>query len=219
MIHPLKKCLALGSLLAGCAVTTTVQAAAYTYEFKTFFDTSTTDNVVDTKTLNYSVATLQVSDVSGGVVLTLKQNTSAFPALMTSGTFVEALWLNASSGGVNSLSGIGLTSSSGYVSSGLTQDAGYTYKWNLDFQDGTFSEGSSTSVQLTGAGITADSIVAAKAPIMLDLANVGGVYGSAANSHVHFVVGKAVAAVPEPGTAVLMGLGVFAMAGLKRRRA
>lgn len=218
MIHPFKKLLTAASLLVVGAVTHTAHAAAYTYEFKTFFDTSTPDNLVDTKTLNYSVASLQISDTAGGVVLTLTQNVNPFPALTSAGTFIEALWLNTAAGTAAGQSGVALTSLSGYVAAGFSQDAGYNYKWNLDFQSNAFAEGQSAVVQLTGAGITADSIVAAKAPIMLDLANVGGVYGSAANSHVHFVVGKAVAAVPEPGTAMLMSLGVFAMVGLKRRR-
>ena len=51
------------------SVSSSAWADSYTIDFKTFFNTATADNPFDTKTLNYSVAKLTISDLAGGLYL------------------------------------------------------------------------------------------------------------------------------------------------------
>lgn len=89
------------------SVSSSAWADSYTIDFKTFFNTATVANVSDTKTLNYSVAKLTISDLAdgSGVQLTLKQNSHVFPTLTDSGSYIDALWIKAGSGTLASLSG------------------------------------------------------------------------------------------------------------------
>jgi hypothetical protein len=193
-------------------------AASNTYEFKTFFDTSTTKDLLDTKTLDYSVATLTVADITGGVQLTLSQLTNDFPA-KSGGTYLEALWLNstAKSGVLKSVTGPGLAFGSGYTSVPLVKDAGYKYNYNVDFKSKSFAEGQSATLTILGKGLTASTF---NSTPMLDLGNVNKPYTGflGLNSDVHFI-GKLVPTIPEPSTYALMGLGLVGLALVRRRKA
>lgn len=194
-------------------------AASYTYDFKTFFDTSTTFDLLDTKTLSYSVASLTIEDITGGVQLTLNQTVNAFPA-KTGGTFVEALWLSGPKGTLTSKSGPGLVSGSGYNLLPLIKDAGYLYPWNIDFTTKSLAEGKTAVLTITGTGVNAGAFAKAGTVPMLDLSNVAAPYTGllGLTSSVHFI-GKLSPPIPEPATYAMMGLGLAGLAFVSRRRA
>lgn len=204
--------LAAGFVALGLASTAS-HAASATYEFKTFFDTSTSDPL-DTKTLAYSVASLELRDITGGVELTLTQNNTAFPS-KSGGTFVDALYLAGPNGSLklNSRDQF-LNWGSGYNSRSFTKD-GYTYQWNVDF--GGFSEGESAKLTILGTGV---SVAKFGATPMLDIDNAGKPYATGflgLSDNVHFV-GKLAPAVPEPSTYAMLGLGLAGVAFVARRR-
>lgn len=190
-------------------------AATATWEFKTFFDTSTA-SATDTKTLGYSIATLTAKDITGGVEFVLTQNNNAFPAKL-GGTFVDALWLKGPNGSLKldstdtPLSLLGLTS--GYSKNGFKEE-GYSFNWDIDFLDGGFSEGESAKFRITGTGVT---LAAFGSTPMLDIDNVAKPYTSGflgLNDNVHFIG----TLVPEPSTYAMLGLGLVGITCVARRR-
>lgn len=221
MIKYVRQTAVAAGIAALSLASTASLAASYTYDFKTFFDTSTTLDLLDTKTLSYSVASLTIADITGGVKLSLTQNVNAFPA-KSGGTFIEALWLAGSkSGTLKATSGQTLAFGSGYSLLPLIKDAGYTYRWNVDFSSKTFGEGESGTLTILGNGITAQSLATAGTVPMIDLGNVGSPYTGflGLTSSVHFIGSLTTPVVPEPATYALMGLGLAGIALAVRRRA
>ncbi len=202
---------------ASWAATTTVSKPV-TYDFYTFFDTSSTFDFLDTETLKSPVASLEIKDITGGVQLTMTLNSNNFPAKNSGASYLEALWLNGSKGTLSLLdkSVTSLASGSGYKTLTMTKDAGYKYNWNIDFGTKTFAEGETAKLTITGTGLTTSLFT--KVTPMIDLGNIDKPYTGflGLNSSVHFI-GK-VREVPEPSTYALMGLGLVGIAAAARRR-
>ena len=193
-------------------------AASYTYTFKTFFDTSTIFNPFDTKTLDYSVGSLTIADITGGVKVTLSQNNTAFPANTTAGTYLDGLWLNGT-WGVGTVAAIsGPVASGGPTFLGLAtifKDGGYVYNGGISFASVGIPEGGTSVFTIKGTNVSAYNFAKSSNVPMIELANVGGIYNtSLSGGKVYFV---ASAPVPEPGTYALMALGLAGMALASRR--
>jgi len=221
----MKKFARQSALAAGFAAlslaSTASWAASYTYDFKTFFDTSTVFDLLDTKNFTESVASLTISDISGGIQISLTENKNSFSAKTSAGTFIDALYLSGPKGTLKSVTGTALTSGAGYSSFGITKDAGYRYNWNIDFASNKFAEGTTSVVTILGSGVTAASFAKAGSVPMIDLSGVGKPYNGllGLNTTVHFIGKLSTAAVPEPTTYALMGLGLVGISLVARRRA
>lgn len=196
--------------------TTPSKPASYTYEFKTFFDESTSLNLFDTKTLAYSVATLTVADISGGVQLTLKANSTNFPAKSSSGTFIEDFWLDGPSGTHKlTSSNTSLNLGSGYSFLPTIPELGHSYNWDFDFKAGTFAEGEITTLTITGSGVNAKAFFDAGLP-MISLGNVASPWASFSGT-THFLA-DCTPAIPEPSTYGMAALGLAGLAAWSRRK-
>jgi hypothetical protein len=218
MIKYVRQTAMAAGLVALSLASSATWAASVTYDFKTFFDTSTADPL-DTKQFGTSIASLTLKDITGGVELTLTQNKNAFPEKF-GGTFVDALYLNGPKGTfkLDSNDQYMALFSGGYSSTQFTKD-GYKFNWNIDFGGNSFSEGESAKMTIKGTGVT---VAAFKSVPMLDLDNVGKPYATgflSLNDNVHFLGSTAgTPAIPEPGTYALLGLGLVGISFVARRR-
>jgi hypothetical protein len=198
-------------------------ASTATYNFSTFFDTSTADKL-DTKTLAYNVATLTLTDITGGVQVSLTELSNNFAQKNAAGTYLDTLWLSGVKGTVTNVSGTG--TSSLYTAFNSTKpstpETGYSYPWAISFAgilSSGIKEGANSIFKITGTGVTVAALT--KTTPMIDLTNVGAPYNTSflglGGGNVHFI-GKLGSSIPEPSTYALMGLGLVGVAAAARRR-
>jgi PEP-CTERM motif len=200
----------LAVVVAVSAIASTAQAAVYQYQFQNYYD-PTTSAVTDTKAFGSIVAGLTLTDVTGGVQLTLKFKDTS---LSGNNMYLDEFWLGGDkSGSLTRVSGDGGTYR--YFSNGFTTPERQRLNWDIDFADGAFKEGETTTLKITGNGITALSLLQ-KAP-QIEIANAsqfGGRWGL--NKTVRFI--GTLAPIPEPSTYALMGLGLVGVALVARKR-
>lgn len=212
---------AVAAGLAAMAVASSANAAvanqnSYTWDFKTFYDTSTIANTFDTKTLNYSVASLTIANISGGVQVTLKQNSTLFPSSSSAGTLLDSLWLNGTWGTV---AGGGVTGGGTLFGLPIFQDGGYVYNGSVNLPGTGLTEGSSATFTIKGNGVTAYNFAKSSNVPFIELSRVGGDYnplGGLFNQGKVSFIGT-LPAIPEPSTYALMGLGLAGVALASRR--
>lgn len=227
MIQNLRK-IAVATGLAAMAIASAanaavVQQSSYTFDFKTFYDTSTIANPFDTKTLSYSVASMTITDIKvnnvvTGVEISLKQNGTAFPAKTTAGTYVDGLWLNGDWGTVAAKSGTAASGGATFLSlPSIFKDGGYIYNGSIGFAGSGITEGSTSVFTIKASGVSAYDFAKSSNVPMIELANVGGVYNTFLSGGKVSFVGTIAPQIPEPGTYVLMGLGLVGVALVSRR--
>jgi PEP-CTERM motif len=198
--------------MASSANATVLQQSSYTYDFKTFYDTSTVFNPFDTKTLSDSVASLSIKDIVGGVEIKLTENLTSFPQKTTAGTLVDSLWLNGNWGTV---AGGGVSGGAAFIP--IFKDGGYIFNGSINFAGTGVTEGNSATFTIKGSGVTAYNFAKSSNVPMIELSNVGGIYNTSLSGGKVSFVGTIAATVPEPGTYVLMGLGLAGVAFVSRR--
>jgi PEP-CTERM motif len=200
--------------LAALLGTGAASAAVYQYQFQTYYDGSTL-TPFDTNVYPSVVAGLTLTDISGGVEISLKFKDTDLPnASSSSKMTLDRLWLGGSKSGTVTRNS-GDSFSSRYYSLGtLTPELNYR-NWVIDYSS-AFSEGETSKLTIKGAGITASSLLANnKAPI-IEIDNVGGTFGKWTSKSLRFIGN--VAPIPEPSTYALMGLGLVGVVLVARRR-
>lgn len=218
MIKYVRQTAMAAGLVALSLASTASWAATASFEFKSFFDTSTS-SPTDLKTLASPIATLTATDISGGVELTLKLNSTSLLPEKSGGLSIDALYLGGLPNGSLKLDSkdqyldlFGLTS--GYSSRSFSKD-GLNYNWTVDF--GGFSEGETAKLTIKGSGVNVGKLGSSP---MLDIDNVGKPYATGflgLNDNLHFV-GTPVAGIPEPATYAMLGLGLAGIGFVARRR-
>ncbi|MDI1258050.1 PEP-CTERM sorting domain-containing protein [Aquabacterium sp.] len=204
--------------IASSANAAVAQASSYTYDFKTFYDTSTISNPFDTKTLSYSVASMSIKDITGGVEISLKQNSTLFPAKTTSGTFLDGLWLNGDWGTVAAKSGTAASGGATFLSlPTIYKDGGYVYNGSIGFAGNGITEGSTSVFTIKASGVSAYDFAKSSNVPMIMLTNVGGIYNTFLSGGKVNFVGTIAPQIPEPSTYALMGLGLVGVAFVSRR--
>lgn len=201
--------------VANSASAAVAQAPSYTYSFKTLYDTSTILNPFDTKTLAASVATLTITDIAGGVQVSLSELSNTVSASSAS-TLLDSLWLNGKWGTV---AGGGVTGGS----SGLfpiVRDGGYLYNGSINFAGTGLTEGGAAATfTIKGTGVTAYNFAKSSNVPMIELSGVTGTYNNFLSGGKVSFIGSlsSVPSIPEPGTYALMGLGLVGVAFVSRR--
>lgn len=188
-------------------------AATYQYQFQKYYDGSTL-TPFDTKVYPSVVAGLTLTDISGGVEISLKFKDTDLPnASSSSKMALDRLWLGGSkTGSATKLSGDSFTAK--YYGSGTYTPEYDNRNWLVDYST-AFNEGETSKLTIKGTGITAASLLT-KAPI-IEIDNVGGTFGKWTSKSLRFVGN--VAPIPEPSTYALMGLGLVGVVLAARRRA
>lgn len=199
---------------AALASAMSANAAIYQTEFKTFYDPTTWYNPTDTQVFGQSVASLKVEDIAGGAKLTLTFLDTNFPST-SKGLYLDQLMLGGSSTAT-------ISKVSGDTFAGKQYRSGFNTpeldrrNWDVNYTDGAFKEGETSTFTIKGTGVTAQSLVGV-API-LEIANVGSPYNApfGLNKTVRFI--GSVVVMPEPSTYALMALGLVGIAFTARKR-